>query len=171
MNYWPIIIISAIIWAIIWGIATNKVIQNKGYEENWFLWGFLFSFIAFIVACTKPSKTIDYMSEADRVDLIKKYKDLMDSGAISEEDYLEKKEEIIHGDKQNNNLEKSNRLLRQTIFEIIKSGKDGVFEHKIYTDVPKQYNYEEIEIELENMIENREIDYVDGRFVINPNIK
>ena len=171
MNYWPVIIISVIIWAIIWGIATNKVIQNKGYEENWFLWGFLFGVIAFIVACTKQPQNIDYISEADRVDLIKKYKDLMDSGAISEEEYLEKKEEIIHSNKQNNYSEKSNRLLREIIFEIIKSSEDGVSEHKIYIDAPKQYSYDEIEHELENMIEKNELDYVDGRFIVNPNIK
>lgn len=46
--------IFVIIWGIIWGFATNKVIENKGYDENWFWWGFLFGFIALIVACAKP---------------------------------------------------------------------------------------------------------------------
>ena len=46
--------ISVIIWGIIWGFATNAVINNKGYYENWFWWGFFFGFIALIVACTKP---------------------------------------------------------------------------------------------------------------------
>lgn len=45
---------SLIIWGIIWGCATNAVIHNKGYEENWFFWGFLFGFIPLIVACAKP---------------------------------------------------------------------------------------------------------------------
>jgi len=42
------------VYGIIWGVATNTVIRNKNYNENWFLWGFFFGFIAFIVALTKP---------------------------------------------------------------------------------------------------------------------
>ena len=47
-------IIIAIIWGCIWGAATNVVIQNKGYDENWFWWGFFFGFIALLVAMSKP---------------------------------------------------------------------------------------------------------------------
>ena len=39
---------------IAWGVATNKVIENKGYNENWFWWGFFFGLIALVVALTKP---------------------------------------------------------------------------------------------------------------------
>lgn len=49
-------LIGIIIWGTIWGFVTKKVIENKGYEENWFWWGFFFGFIALIVACTKPQK-------------------------------------------------------------------------------------------------------------------
>lgn len=48
--------IGAIIWGVIWGFATNAVIHNKGYDDNWFWWGFFFGFIALIVAATKPEK-------------------------------------------------------------------------------------------------------------------
>lgn len=48
------------IWGIIWGFATNAVISNRGYDENWFWWGFFFGFIAFIVACTKPQNSSSY---------------------------------------------------------------------------------------------------------------
>ena len=47
-------IIGFIIWGVIWGYATKAVINNKGYEESWFWWGFFFGFIALIVAATKP---------------------------------------------------------------------------------------------------------------------
>lgn len=48
-------IIFSLIWAIIWGYATYKVIDLKGYKEkNWFLYGFLFGIIAFIIALKKP---------------------------------------------------------------------------------------------------------------------
>lgn len=44
-----------IIYGTIWGVVTNKVIENKGYRENWFWWGFFFGFFALIVAATKPA--------------------------------------------------------------------------------------------------------------------
>ena len=47
-------IIFLLLWGVIWGFATNKVIENKGYDENWFWWGFFFGFIALIVTCAKP---------------------------------------------------------------------------------------------------------------------
>ena len=46
-------IIIAIVWGIFWGAMTNKIIENKGYDENWFWWGFFFGLLAFIVALTK----------------------------------------------------------------------------------------------------------------------
>ena len=51
-------IIGMFLWGLIWGFATNAVVRNKGYHENWFWWGFIFGFIAFLVACTKPQVTI-----------------------------------------------------------------------------------------------------------------
>lgn len=47
-------IIGFIIWGVVWGFATDAVIKNKGYDDNWFWWGFFFGFIATIVAATKP---------------------------------------------------------------------------------------------------------------------
>ena len=49
-----------IMWAIIgsiFGVATNAIIKNRGYSENWFWWGFFFGFIAMIVALSKPAIT------------------------------------------------------------------------------------------------------------------
>lgn len=45
-----------LVYGIIFGVVTDIVIKNKGYEESWFLWGFFFGVFALIVACTKPSK-------------------------------------------------------------------------------------------------------------------
>lgn len=58
--------IAVIIWGIIWGCVTNAVIHNKGYDDNWFWWGFFFSFIAVIVAFSKPE--IVYSNGNDRDD-------------------------------------------------------------------------------------------------------
>lgn len=52
-----LLIIQIIVWIIvgsIFGIATNAIIRNKGYWENWFWWGFFFGFIAMLVAMSKP---------------------------------------------------------------------------------------------------------------------
>ena len=53
-------IVSALIWSIIWGVIVKKVIENKGYYENWFWWGFFFGWIALIVALTKPNVDRSY---------------------------------------------------------------------------------------------------------------
>ena len=47
-------IVLVIVQGIIFGFATKTVIENKGYDENWFWWGFWFGLIALIVACAKP---------------------------------------------------------------------------------------------------------------------
>lgn len=157
-------IIAVIVWGCIWGFATNKVIENKNYDENWFIWGFLFGFIAFIVACTKPENTSTYemnysfteyskeknarrekdilnengwkcnrcgqvnqsytgtcscglskldndklnkrseetpaksnnTTENDNIEEIKKYKELLDSGIITQEEFEKKKKELLN---------------------------------------------------------------------------
>ena len=41
-------ILGLLIYSIIWGVVCKKVIENKGYEENWFWWGFFFGIFAFL---------------------------------------------------------------------------------------------------------------------------
>lgn len=48
------VIIVVIIRGCVWGFATTAVIDNKGYDENWFWWGFFFGLIALLVALSKP---------------------------------------------------------------------------------------------------------------------
>lgn len=52
-------LLPCIIWCLIWGFATRAVIHNKGYDNNWFWWGFFFGVIAFIVALTKKDITYE----------------------------------------------------------------------------------------------------------------
>lgn len=55
--YFLIILVYVVIycvWGSVWGWAVNKVIENKGYRDNWFWWGFFFGMIAMLVALTKP---------------------------------------------------------------------------------------------------------------------
>ena len=152
---WVGSLISLIVWGIIWGVATNKVIENKGYSENWFWWGFFFGFLALIVACTKPqaqsynssssslfaaaaeekmkiqqqslleqggwkcnkcgnvnpsysgtcncgnlkvsnqTKEIEDKRETANFQKMKSYKDLLDSGVITQEEFDAKKEQLL----------------------------------------------------------------------------
>ena len=47
--------IIVLVYGIIWGVVCNAVIKNKGYNANWFWWGFFFGIFAFLVAVTKPN--------------------------------------------------------------------------------------------------------------------
>lgn len=47
-------IILFLIQGAIFGFAADQIVQNKGYDENWFWWGFFFGFIALLVALSKP---------------------------------------------------------------------------------------------------------------------
>lgn len=143
-------VIGIIIWGVIWGAATQTVVYNKGYEENWFWWGFFFGFIALLVALSKPQlystgplspqlareaeerRTMEAggwkcvcgrlnpsytgtcacgrsrqavlaaaaagpaeEKEGAAVKMIKQYKELLDSGAITQEEFEKKKREIL----------------------------------------------------------------------------
>ncbi len=51
------IIVLLVLYCIqgsVWGWAVNKIVENKGYHENWFWWGFFFGLLALVVALTKP---------------------------------------------------------------------------------------------------------------------
>lgn len=56
-------LILYIIQGVIFGVAVNAIIANKGYHENWFVWGFFFGFVALIVALSKPQKPYEPMRE------------------------------------------------------------------------------------------------------------
>lgn len=69
MVYWSYLFIF-LIWGTIWGFATRAIILNKGYiydGQMWFWLGFLFGFIAAIVALAKPEyKHRDIYAENER---------------------------------------------------------------------------------------------------------
>ena len=133
----------------VFGIATQNIIDNKGYDEKWFWWGFFFGFLAVLVALSKPenhayqSSTPTWMQSSsntrdedvlkqggwkctcgrvnpsytgtcacgkrkeekkvsmntaetkDKFEDIKKYKELLDSGIITEEEFNKKKTELL----------------------------------------------------------------------------
>lgn len=161
MEYLFVYIVAAVVWGVIWGFATKKVIENKGYYENWFWWGFFFGWIALIVALSKPeyrhesysgsrpalnvanpstaksssgdewkcyhcarvnpgylttcncgltlqmskrayrekdervAEASKKNSEMDNLKLLKEYKDMLDSGIITEEEFAAKKAQLL----------------------------------------------------------------------------
>ena len=47
--------IGIIVYALLWGLLTQWVIkEKKGYDKNWFWWGFFFGVIAFLIALSRP---------------------------------------------------------------------------------------------------------------------
>ena len=140
------------IQGLFWGVVTQIIIDNKGYQEKWFWWGFFFGLIAVIVALLKPSvQTYDtfttgflnnerdraYVSnvleeggwkchfcnranpsytgtcacgrtkadtlnfekmnkeQMDSLDKIKRLKELLDIGALTQEEFEAKKKELL----------------------------------------------------------------------------
>lgn len=133
---------------ILWGFATNYVIKEKGYDEEWFWLGFVFQLMAFVVAWVKlpydqtaegqrVKKQISEIRQRDtlqaggwncscgrlnaayvtsctcgknkmqaeielknasseaQVEKLKVYKELLDSGVITQEDYDVKKKQLL----------------------------------------------------------------------------
>ena len=56
MGYFILRLFLVIAQGVFFGVVTNAVIENKGYTENWFWWGFFFGMLALIVAIAKPQK-------------------------------------------------------------------------------------------------------------------
>lgn len=73
-------IIAAIFYRVVWGVAAQKVIDNKGYDELWFWWGFFFGIIALLVALSKPKVEYEYTEESKYSDEIRKKDILKNNG-------------------------------------------------------------------------------------------
>lgn len=62
-------LIGLIIGGFIWGYVCNYIIDSKGYNENWFWWGFFFGIIAVIVAATRPeNRSMLHTPDGRRID-------------------------------------------------------------------------------------------------------
>ena len=85
--FWGVFI-CALIFALgaMWGIITNRVIKNKGYNKSWFWWGFFFGFFALIAALAKPRKATKLIE----------LKILLDSNIISQEEYDKQKLNLMN---------------------------------------------------------------------------
>jgi hypothetical protein len=142
----PIVsIVISIAISCVFGGITQSVIDKKGYDENWFWWGFFFGWIAVVVAALKSDAPTGYYSnsapkwmetepnkellkkggweckcgrinasytgtcacgrkknelekpaaKADKFEEMKRYKELLDLGIVTEEEYEKKKKELL----------------------------------------------------------------------------
>lgn len=103
-------IFVAIIQGLIWGFIAQIISENKGYEDGFF-WGFFLGIIGLIVVACKPDNNSSYDSallsketeeEKDKsekellnVQKLKSYKELLDSGVITQEEFDKKKSELL----------------------------------------------------------------------------
>lgn len=102
-------IFVAIIQGLICGFVAQVVSENKGYEDGFF-WFFFLGIIGIIVVACKPDNNSSYASallsketeEKDKsekellnVQKLKSYKDLLDSGVITQEEFDKKKSELL----------------------------------------------------------------------------
>lgn len=127
-----VVIMLYIIQGVVFGLLTNKILENRGYDDNWFWWGFFFGVIAMVLAASKPEVSYNrgwekesvfagtgaearrradaddegwedarYQreesrhTELDTIELINKYKGLLDSGALTQEEFDKKKCELL----------------------------------------------------------------------------
>ena len=155
-------VIVILIYGVVMGFATQIVIENKGYHDNWFWWGFFFGIIALIVAAARPQcgalgetnpvlteeqekknelrrkderilqedgwkcicgkinasyvgtcscgrtrrdiealeskseKEKNQVGEAERLSQLQQYKELLDCGALTEEEFAAKKKQLLN---------------------------------------------------------------------------
>lgn len=69
----PVIVIGIFVGqGVLFGFATDRIIENKGYDESWFWWGFFFGFIALLVALSKPENYRTQMVTSSEHPLLRK---------------------------------------------------------------------------------------------------
>lgn len=75
------------------------ILKNKGYNDNWFWWGFFFGFIAALVAATKTNqemiKAANASKPATEANELREYKKLLDEGIITAKEFDDKKKKIL----------------------------------------------------------------------------
>ena len=102
--------VGVVVWGVIWGFVTRGVVVSRGYNSGtaWFFIGFFLGFIGLIIAVlTKPDlrlmngqvpQNISQAGLSEReqaVAELKKCKELLDSGVLTEEEFQAQKQKLL----------------------------------------------------------------------------
>ena len=99
-----IYIVLPVLWCGLWAFATQAVITNRGYDKKtankWGWIGFFLGIIGLLAALCKPKvgntfNQTGQIQSLNEADTLLKYKELLDSGAITQEEFDSKKRELL----------------------------------------------------------------------------
>ena len=126
-----LLIIGVIVWGAIWGFVAYSIVLNRGYPKEdankWEFVGFFLGIIGvFIAMVAKPDirnqQNMTTYQQFNEADTLLKYKELLDSGAITQEEFDAKKRELI---KVNSNPVASNTTIPNNSWKCPACGKNN----------------------------------------------
>lgn len=89
-------LLFGIILCIVLGNCSSSIARKKGYSSLAFFWlGFFFWPVPIILLFVKDKNVAKRNMESDNANLLLTYKQLLDSGAISQDEFDRKKGEIL----------------------------------------------------------------------------
>ena len=99
-------IVGGLMMGVICAFASKTIMENKGYTDTttYILLGFFLGIIGVIIAATKPDLNVagarlgtpvQTSTGNSNVEALKMYKELLDSGAITQEEFDEKKRQLL----------------------------------------------------------------------------
>ncbi len=87
-----IFIVVFVLQGCVWGIATHCIGKSKG-QNNCFWWGFFLGLIGLIVViCLNNTQT---RTNTDNVEALDKLQKLKENGVITEQEFQEKKKNLL----------------------------------------------------------------------------
>lgn len=89
----------AMIYSLIWAYLSRYIGLKKNIYSG-YVWGYFLGIIGFIVICALPGEReiVNNVNNQSlpNIEEIKKYKELLDMGAITEEEYNDKKKKLLN---------------------------------------------------------------------------
>ena len=90
-------LVLLLIFFAVLGLIPARIAKKKGYSFGlWWLFGFFFFLIALIVSLFLADKNAGQKAEAiNGADALAKYKELLDAGVITQEEFDAKKKQLL----------------------------------------------------------------------------
>ena len=84
---------------VVCGFVCNAISESRGMKSG-FWWGFWLGVIGILIVALRPKESspedTNNMNELDIARTLKEYKELCDSGVITEEEFANKKEQLLN---------------------------------------------------------------------------